>query len=157
MTVQVNQWYTVSYMNMLKTDSEWDFRLLQWQVWRLHFLGCSLEVEWRFRGAYCLDDADSMHLWNVDLLQQDWMVLHSLKLSLLNYYKLLETFCFVWYVCDVKTCRFYMFEHGKYVLSHFMNVLAELYVLAMSFPVTRKCRRNDRSRYWCKSTKSCIK
>jgi hypothetical protein len=47
---------------------------------------CSFtKVERCFRGAYCLhhqgDDAGSMHLWNVSLLQQDHTALYPRKLS----------------------------------------------------------------------------
>jgi hypothetical protein len=50
-----------------------------------------VEVDWRFRGAYCLhhqgdephcpDNGGNRHLWNVGLLQQDYMALYPRKLS----------------------------------------------------------------------------
>jgi hypothetical protein len=40
---------------------------------------CSLEVDRRFTGAYCLHN----HLWNVGLLQRDYTALYPRKLSLL--------------------------------------------------------------------------
>jgi hypothetical protein len=48
---------------------------------------CSLvEVDRRFRGAYCLlhhgdEDGGSTHLWNVDLLQRDYKALYPRRLS----------------------------------------------------------------------------
>jgi hypothetical protein len=46
---------------------------------------CSLvEVDWRYRGAYCLhrqgDDGGSMHFWQVGLFHQDYMVLYPRRL-----------------------------------------------------------------------------
>jgi hypothetical protein len=46
---------------------------------------CFIEVDWRFRGAYCLhnrpDDGGSIHLWHIGLLQRDYTALYYRSLQ----------------------------------------------------------------------------
>jgi hypothetical protein len=106
------------WMKKFKVIAFWDIAL------------CILiEVDWHFRGVYCLyregDDEDSTYLWNVILLQWDYIALYPWRLSS-SYFLLCEPEISQWKNCFVTfwTLQFWtvLFSSHLMVQSYHINI-----------------------------------